>query len=58
MPKREHNLFTAAIVYDLKSQILGRESKSIENISSPLYESKDFLLQITNEFTKSEFGNF
>ncbi|CAD8092149.1 unnamed protein product [Paramecium primaurelia] len=58
MPKREHNLFTAAIVYDLKSQILGRESKSVEEVSSPLYESKDFYLQISNEFTKSEFGNF
>jgi hypothetical protein len=58
MPKREHNLFTAAIVYDLKSQILGRESKGVEEISCALYETKDFYLQITNEFLKSEFGNF
>lgn len=38
MSKREHNIFAGAIVYDLKSSITGRESKSVEYINAPLYE--------------------
>ncbi|KAM3143753.1 Encoded by [Paramecium bursaria] len=58
MSKRDNNAFTGAIVYDLKSQITGRESKSVESITTQLYEQKDFSIQIQNDFFKSDFGNF
>lgn len=57
MPKRDNNNFTAAIVYDLKSDIKGRESVNVQQIDGKLYETKDFFIEVVHNF-KMDFGTF
>jgi hypothetical protein len=56
--KRESSVAAATLVFDLKSQIVGRISEQTHNISTALYETKDFAIQIVNKFTNADFGNF
>ncbi|EGR27619.1 hypothetical protein IMG5_193180 [Ichthyophthirius multifiliis] len=56
--KKESNVCAAALVFELKSQIIGRNSDEIWKMTSNLYEPQEKLLSITNKFTKSEKAEF
>jgi len=58
--KRESNINAAAIVFDLKSDIIERKSQEIINIQSPLYQTKQEIITVKNIFTNSslEFSDF
>jgi hypothetical protein len=45
-------------VFELRSQIAGRTSSKAYEISSAMYEPKQFEIQIENTFLNSEFGDF
>lgn len=56
--KRESSISAATLVYDLKSQIVGRVSEEVHQVTSSLYEQKEFSIQIVNKFNTADFGNF
>ncbi|EGR31281.1 hypothetical protein IMG5_114390, partial [Ichthyophthirius multifiliis] len=56
--KKESTSIASAIVFDLKSQITGRISEQIWNVDTPLYECKEFSIQIHNKFQNCEYGDF
>jgi hypothetical protein len=54
--KKESNVSAAALVFELKSLVVGRVSEKIWTTNSMLYEQTDFAIQIQN---KSNFdGDF
>jgi len=46
------------LVFDLKSEITGRVSDRIWNVSGLLYEQIEFPIEVTNKFTSSELVDF
>jgi hypothetical protein len=51
--KKESNICAGALVFELKSQITGRVSDIIWNVSSPLYESFEKVINFTNKFSQN-----
>ena len=56
--KKESNVSAAALVFVLKSEIIGRVSEKIWPHSAPLYEISDCPIAITNKFSSAEIANF
>lgn len=56
--KKESNATAAALVFDLKSQIMGRVSDQTWNVAAPLYETFEKQIQITNKFPSESGGDF
>ena len=55
---KEKSLTAAALVFDLKSEITGRVSDRIWNVSGLIYEQIEFPIEVTNKFTSSELVDF
>ncbi|EGR28301.1 hypothetical protein IMG5_179020 [Ichthyophthirius multifiliis] len=56
--KRESNVAAQTLVFDLKSQIIGRVSQKIEEVESVLYEQKEFIIKVENKFTRFDHADF
>ncbi|KAL4498636.1 hypothetical protein ABPG72_019754 [Tetrahymena utriculariae] len=55
--KKESNVSAAALVFELKSQIIGRISEINWTVNAQLYETVEKQIQVTNKF-QSESGEF
>mgnify|MGYP006959897571 FL=1 len=55
---KENSLTAAPLVFDLRSQITGKISDRVWNISGVLYEQVEFNIDIANKFTSSEVVDF
>ena len=55
---KENSLTAAALVFELKSDIIGRTSDRIWNISGILYEQVEFPIEVYNKFTAAEMVDF
>jgi hypothetical protein len=55
---KENSLTAAPLVFDLRSQITGKISDRIWNISGVIYEQIEFNIDVTNKFTASEVVDF
>lgn len=55
---KENSLTAAPLVFDLRSQITGKISDRIWNISGVLYEQIEFNIDVANKFTSSEVVDF
>lgn len=55
---KEKSLTAAALVFELKSEITGRVSDRIWNVSGLLYEQIEFPIEVANKFTSSELVDF
>ena len=55
---KENSLTAAALVFELKSEIVGRTSDRIWNISGILYEQVEFPIEVHNKFTSAEIVDF
>jgi len=51
-------VIVGALVFELRSEIVGRVSDKIWTVSSVLYEQKEFSISVVNKFSTSEFGHF
>lgn len=50
---KENSLTAAPLVFDLRSQITGKISDRVWNITGVLYEQVEFNIDIANKFTSS-----
>lgn len=50
---KENSLTAAPLVFDLRSQITGKISDRIWNISGVIYEQIEFNIDVANKFTAS-----
>ena len=48
--KKESNVCAAALVFELKSSIIGRVSDVVWNVNALLYENVDKMINFTNKF--------
>ena len=55
---KENSLTAAALVFELQSDIIGRTSDRIWNISGILYEQVEFPIEVYNKFTTAEMVDF
>lgn len=56
--KKESNISAAALVFELKSNIVGRKSEQTHQVQGKLYEQTELPIQITNQFTTAEYAEF
>lgn len=56
--RKESSIAAAALVFDLKSNITGKVSEKIWNISGALYEQVDFPIDIINRFPSADVADF
>ena len=56
--KKESNISAAALVFELKSQITGRNSLREWNMHTALYERQMMDIQVTNPFTNVDYPDF
>jgi len=55
---KENSLTAAPLVFDLRSQITGKISDRIWNISGVIYEQVEFNIDVANKFLSSEVVDF
>ena len=55
---KENSLTAAALVFELQSEIVGKVSDRIWNISGILYEQVEFPIEVFNKFTSAEMVDF
>lgn len=55
---KENSLTAAPLVFDLKSEITGKVSDRIWNISGVIYEQIQFNIDVSNKFTIAEIVDF
>ena len=58
MNKLDGNATASTLVFELKSEIVGRISEQTHQVTGPLYDTQDFSIQIQNKFMNSEYGTF
>jgi hypothetical protein len=55
---KEKSLTAAALVFELKSEITGKVSDRIWNVSGLLYEQIEFPIEVCNKFSSAELVDF
>lgn len=55
---KEKSLSAAALVFQLKSEITGKVSDRIWNVSGLLYEQIEFPIEVANKFTSAQLVDF